>query len=113
MATPSRLAQVQLGTTDTEIGTCPTDIVWVVTSVMFANTTGSAIVASFHHVRPSESAGCSTANAVVYNFTVAANSTESLLAGTDRLVLDAGDELRGLAASLGITVTVYGAYSTA
>lgn len=112
MATPSRLAQVQLGTTDTEIGTCPADVMWVVTSVLFANTTASPIVASFHHVRPSESAGCSTSNAVVYNFTVAANSTESLLNGTDRMVLIEDDELRGLAASAGITVTVYGAYST-
>lgn len=110
MATPSRLAQVQLGTTDTEIGVCPTGYFWVVTSVLFANTTASPIVASFHHVRPSESVGCSTANAVVYNFTVASNSTESLLSGTDRLVLAAADELRGIAASAGITVTVYGAF---
>lgn len=107
--TPKRLAQVALGTIDTVIGTCPASLRWIVTSVMYCNTTGSPITARLHHVRPSEYVGPAALNAIAYGFPIPANSTQSILNGTDRMVLTAADELRGLASATGITVTVYGA----
>jgi hypothetical protein len=103
--TLTKLAQVQLDTSDGLIYQVPAGTTAVITLITFANTDTSDRTFRFHHVN---SAGSSAAtNAVYYDYAVAAKRT--FVPPLGGMIGTAGQMLRGLASSASkITVTVWG-----
>lgn len=97
------LARHQLLTTDDRIYTVPSGTRAVVHAIYVVNTTSSRRTIRLHHCRDGEASG--TANALLYDVTIAANST---LIDSTRMAISEGDQLRGKADAVGVSVHVYG-----
>ena len=99
-----RLGQSAIGTgSGTLIYTVPTGYETEVQDFFVANTTGSAITCSLHFV-PSGSA-VSAANAILYNVTIAANST---IHWCGNQIINAAGFIQAIGGSSGLTITVSG-----
>lgn len=93
----------RLGTVDKSL--CRNAAVGFVTvqTIMIANTTSDRRTVRLHHIMQGETS--SAANAILYDTAIAPNST---LVISCYMMLKAGEELRGLADAVGVTVTLYG-----
>lgn len=97
------LGRKELRTTDDAVYITPPGSGVLVHAIYFANTTGSRRTIRLHHVSQGQSSG--TNNALFYDVAIAPNGT---LIDSTRMTLKPGDQLRGKADALGVSVTIYG-----
>jgi hypothetical protein len=101
--TPIKLGQAAMTAAYATLYTTPIKTKTYVKQFDIANTTGGALSVFIHLVPTAGSAG--TGNALVFNVTIAANST---LQWKGVQIMDAGDTIQVKASAVGCTITASG-----
>lgn len=95
--------QKALRSIDERIHAIPSRNRLVVHAIYIANTTATMRRVRLHHCTKGRSSA--TDNAIFYDVAIAPNGT---LIDSTRITLKPGDQLRGKADALGVSVTIYG-----